>query len=107
MGRGAQFVLAASRLAFCGGFDLADPEVLAEAAAAAGVGLDNCLDAAGDVSRDASMVEAGRRLLALGADDLPVIRSGRRIYASEQHIEEAALASRAAGPGRFERPVTI
>ena len=34
-GRGAGFVLAASRLAFCGGFDLEDPEILAEAAAAA------------------------------------------------------------------------
>ena len=33
--RGAPFVLAASRLAFCGGYDLDDPEVLAEAAAAA------------------------------------------------------------------------
>ena len=36
-GRGAAFVLAATRLAFCGGFDLDDPEILAEAAAAAGV----------------------------------------------------------------------
>src|SRR4051794_5937378 len=34
-GAGGPFVLAASRLAFCGGFDLDDPEVLAEAAAAA------------------------------------------------------------------------
>ena len=31
------FVLAAARLAFCGGFDLDDPEILAEAAAAAGL----------------------------------------------------------------------
>ena len=34
-GRAAPFVLAASRLAFCGGYDLDDPEVIAEAAAAA------------------------------------------------------------------------
>ena len=33
-GRGGPFVLAAMRLAFCGGFDLDDPETLAEAAAA-------------------------------------------------------------------------
>src|SRR3954463_15824366 len=33
-GRGAAFALAASRLAFCGGFDLHDPAVLAEAAPA-------------------------------------------------------------------------
>ena len=51
-GRGAAFVLAAGRLAFCGGFDLDDPEILAEAAAAAGIGLDECLRAAGDVARD-------------------------------------------------------
>ena len=37
-GRGAAFVLAATRLAFCGGFDLDDLEILAEAAAAAGLG---------------------------------------------------------------------
>jgi 2-hydroxychromene-2-carboxylate isomerase len=37
-GRAAPFVLAASRLAFCGGFDLDDPETLAEAAAAACLG---------------------------------------------------------------------
>src|ERR1700728_4063986 len=36
IGAGPQFALAASRLAFCGGFDLEDPEVLTEAAAAAG-----------------------------------------------------------------------
>ncbi len=42
-GHAAPFVLAASRLAFCGGFDLDDPEVLAEAAAAAGLGLPEVL----------------------------------------------------------------
>jgi len=46
--RGPAFVLAATRLAFCGGFDLDDPEVLAEAAAAAGLELDACLHAGGD-----------------------------------------------------------
>ena len=46
--RGAAFTLAACRLAFCGGFDLEDPEVLAEAAAAAGLGLEESLRAAGD-----------------------------------------------------------
>src|SRR5712692_3549934 len=34
-GFGARFALAALRLAFCGGFDLDDPLILAEAAAAA------------------------------------------------------------------------
>src|SRR3954471_551195 len=44
-GRAAPFVLAASRLAFCGGFELDDPEVIAEAAAAAGLALDDALRA--------------------------------------------------------------
>ena len=39
-GRGAAFALAAGRLAFCGGFDLDDPDSLAEAAAAAGLDLE-------------------------------------------------------------------
>ncbi len=48
------------RLAFCGGFDLADPEVLAEAAAAAAVPLDPCLAAAGDVALDGPLETQGR-----------------------------------------------
>jgi 2-hydroxychromene-2-carboxylate isomerase len=106
LGRGALFVLAASRLAFCGGFDLSDPEVLAEAAAAASIPLDGCIDAAGDTSRDASLEAAGRRLLAIGAEDLPVIRVGRQVFGGESRIEEAAAAARALVTGRFGRPVT-
>src|SRR3954469_5675629 len=52
---GGAFVLAASRLAFCGGFDLDDPEVLAEAAAAAGLPLEDVLDAIGDSRHDRDM----------------------------------------------------
>src|ERR1700755_374247 len=37
LGPGGPFALAAGRLAYCGGFDLDDPETLAEAAAASGV----------------------------------------------------------------------
>src|SRR5204863_2760227 len=51
-GHGGAFVLAASRLGFCGGFDLDDPEVLAEAAAAAGLALPDVLRAAGEVRYD-------------------------------------------------------
>ncbi|MBA2637055.1 MAG: DsbA family protein, partial [Solirubrobacterales bacterium] len=45
-GRGGAFVLAASRLAYCGGFDLEDPETVAEAAAAAGLGSEEAFEAA-------------------------------------------------------------
>jgi len=88
------FVLAASRLAFCGGFDLDDPEILAEAAAAASLPLDECLRAAGDRSRDAAMEAAGRELVAQGADRLPVFRVGSRLFCGEERIAEAAAATR-------------
>jgi 2-hydroxychromene-2-carboxylate isomerase len=93
-GRGAAFVLAAGRLAFCGGFDLDDPEILAEAAAAAGLGLDACLHAAGDRGRDGAIESAGRRLLAAGADRLPALRIGRALYWGESQVAGAAAAAR-------------
>ena len=101
-GRGGAFVLAAGRLAFCGGFDLDDPEILAEAAAAAGLGLDACLHAAGDRTHDGAIEAAGRRLLAAGADRLPALRIGRALYWGETQVADAAAAARlpAAAPSR-------
>lgn len=99
-GRGAAFVLAAGRLAFCGGFDLDDPEILAEAAAAAGVALDACLGAAGDRSRDAAMEAVGRRLFEQGTDRLPALRAGGALFEGEERIAEAAAAARWAAAGR-------
>ncbi len=93
-GRGAAFVLAAFRLAFCGGFDLDDPEILAEAAAAAGIGMEGCLQAVGDVSRDGAIEQAGRQLLAAGADRLPALRVGRSLFWGEHRVAEAAAAAR-------------
>jgi 2-hydroxychromene-2-carboxylate isomerase len=101
-GRGAAFTLAAGRLAYCGGFDLEDPEIIAEAAAAAGLGLDGCLEAARDESRDGTLENAGRRLLAAGADMLPALRVGRALFSGEERVAEAAAAARmhAAASGR-------
>jgi 2-hydroxychromene-2-carboxylate isomerase len=93
-GRGAAFVLAAGRLAFCGGYDLDDPEILAEAAAAAGVGLDDCLRAAGDRRRDGRIEASARRLLSAGADRLPALRVGRSLFWGERQVAEAAAAAR-------------
>jgi 2-hydroxychromene-2-carboxylate isomerase len=95
-GCGAAFVLAASRLAFCGGFDIDDPEILAEAAAAAGIGLSETLAAAGDTSRDGPIMESGRALLAAGASRLPAVRVGRMLFCGEDRLLEAAAAARAA-----------
>jgi 2-hydroxychromene-2-carboxylate isomerase len=91
-GCAAAFVLAASRLAFCGGFDIDDPEILAEAAAAAGIGLDDALQAAGDVARDGAIEETGRLLLAAGGTRLPALRVGRMLFCGEERLTEAAVA---------------
>ena len=104
-GRGGAFVLAAGRLAFCGGFDLDDPEILAEAAAAAGIRLDHCLRAAGDSGRDGAAEGVGRRLLAAGADRLPVLRVGRSLFWGEQRVGAAAASVRQATPALARRGV--
>jgi 2-hydroxychromene-2-carboxylate isomerase len=91
-GCAAAFVLAASRLAFCGGFDIDDPELLAEAAAAAGIGLEETLKAARDIARDGPVEELGRVLLAGGAQRLPVLRVGRLLFSGEDRLLEAAAA---------------
>jgi 2-hydroxychromene-2-carboxylate isomerase len=101
----ASFVLAASRLAFCGGFDLDDPEVLAEAAAAAGLGLPEVLAAAGDRSRDGEMEATALRLLAQGATRLPVLKVDRTLFCGEHRIAEAAASIRR-GP-RLNSPAQV
>jgi 2-hydroxychromene-2-carboxylate isomerase len=95
-GRAAAFALAAGRLAFCGGFDLDDPDIIAEAAAAAGLGLDECLAAAGEARHDLGMREVGSRLLAAGADRLPALQVGEVLFWGEERIPEAAAAARSA-----------
>ena len=96
-GRGAEFVLAAGRLAFCGGFDLDDPEILAEAAAAAGIGLAGCLKAAGDVTYDGVIEANAKRLLAAGADRLPALRVTRTLVWGESRVSGLAAFARAGG----------
>jgi 2-hydroxychromene-2-carboxylate isomerase len=89
----APFVLAASRLAFCGGYDLEDPEILAEAAAAAGLPLEECLAAAGRAGRDGALERSALRLLARGADALPALRVGRRLFCGEHRLAEGISAT--------------
>jgi 2-hydroxychromene-2-carboxylate isomerase len=102
-GRAAPFVLAASRLAFCGGYELDDPEVIAEAAAAAGLALDDALRAAGEVRRDGPMERTALRLLRRGADQLPAVAVGRQLFAGEGRLAEAAAAAAAPPPLRRRR----
>lgn len=96
LGCGAQFALAAARLAFCGGFDLDDPEVVAEAAAASRFRLDECLAAAADEALDASLQATARGLIARGVDRLPAVRVGHGFFAGEALLSQAAAVSRAA-----------
>jgi predicted DsbA family dithiol-disulfide isomerase len=93
-GRGSDFILAAGRLAFAGGFDLEDPEILAEAAAAAQLDLDDCLRAARDERRDEPIEAASLRLLAAGVERLPALRVERTLLSGERQIS----AYLAAGP---------
>jgi 2-hydroxychromene-2-carboxylate isomerase len=90
LGAGAQFALAASRLAFCGGFDLEDPEALTEAAAAAGVPLDGCLEAAGERWRDDELAEMAHVLRAHEIFELPAIAVRGRWFAGDTALVRAS-----------------
>jgi 2-hydroxychromene-2-carboxylate isomerase len=106
IGAGAAFALAATRLAFCGGFDLEDPETLAEAAAAAGVPLEECLSAAGETWRDEELEANAELLRARGIGELPAIRIGDQWFQGEAGLVAAgALIQGPAKAGRLLAPV--
>ena len=94
-GTAAAFVLASGRLAYCGGFDLDDPEVLAEAAAAGGLALDEALAAARDATLDAGLARAATDLVRAGARELPLLDVGGSLFCGERGVAEAAAALRA------------
>ncbi len=95
LGLGPSFAIAAGRLAFCGGFDLEDPDILAEAAAAAGVDVDGALAASRDPRRDHQIGIAGRAVGHGGGASLPALEHERRLYCGEAHI--SAWLSQATG----------
>jgi 2-hydroxychromene-2-carboxylate isomerase len=101
VGAGAAFALAASRLAFCGGFDLEDPETLAEAAAAAGVPLEECLSAAGETWRDEELEANADLLRRHGITELPAICIGDRWFEGEAGLLAAGALT--AGPQAVRR----
>jgi predicted DsbA family dithiol-disulfide isomerase len=90
-GAGASFALAATRLAFCGGFDLEDPEILAVAAAAAGLSIDGCLAAAREPARDGPLWATARGLHRRGVRRLPAVRLGRRWFEGEHLLESVSV----------------
>jgi 2-hydroxychromene-2-carboxylate isomerase len=101
IGAGAAFALAATRLAFCGGFDLEDPETLAEAAAAAGVPLEECLSAAGETWRDEELEANAQLLRSRGITELPAIRIGDQWFEGEAGL--LAAGAMIAGPETVRR----
>ena len=103
-GRGGEFVLAAGRLAFCGGFDLDDPEILAEAAAAAGIPLDDCLRAAGDfAARRRGGGSWGAGCWRRAPTGCRCCGSGRSLFWGEQRVGAAAASVRQATPALARR----
>lgn len=80
-GAGPAFALAASRLIFCGGFDADDPDLVAEAAAVAGLSRDGALAASRDARHDAVLDATARGLLGQGVSTSPAIRIGHRWFA--------------------------
>lgn len=89
-GASARFALAATRLVFCGGFDLEDPEIIAVAAAVSGIPLEGCLAAADDDRRDDQLRATAGGLRTRGVRRLPAIRVGRRWFEGTRALEEAA-----------------
>src|ERR1039458_9885950 len=102
-GAGPRFALAASRLAFCGGFDLEDPEILAEAAAAASVPWEECLTAARETERDGALQMTADGLRSRGVRLLPAIRFGRRWLQGEREFVTACAMQRELAA--FVRPI--
>ncbi len=102
LGRSGPFAIAASRLAFCGGFDIDDPEMLAEAAAAAGLAPQECLAAARDASWDDQLQATAAGLVRRGVLELPAIRVGRTYCSGKQAVAEATAVVQVLGTASLE-----
>jgi 2-hydroxychromene-2-carboxylate isomerase len=95
-GSGARFVLAASRLAFCGGFDLERRSVLQDVAAAARLPVGEVLAAASEEWRDAEIRATAALLQSEGLSRLPVVSIGGRWFQGDQALSQAVSWRRSA-----------
>jgi 2-hydroxychromene-2-carboxylate isomerase len=100
IGAGPGFALAVSRLHFCGGYDIEDVETLTEAAAAAGLPLDECLAAAGDTTPDRALQDTAANLRRRGVRSLPAIWLHGRWFVGGRCLSCAAAALREPMPER-------
>jgi 2-hydroxychromene-2-carboxylate isomerase len=89
-GVAARFTLAVSRLVFCGGFALDDPETVAEAAGAANLPAAATLAAAADPRHDEQLDATARGLQGRGVGSSPVIRIGRRWFSGLDAVPGAS-----------------
>jgi len=103
-GAGQSFALAIARLAFCGGFDMSEDSVIAEAAAVAGLNHRDVVAAASDKRFDPQLNLTTRALWARGIDAPPAISVGGSWFDGADAIV-AALSFRTAHLGdRRRRP---
>jgi 2-hydroxychromene-2-carboxylate isomerase len=96
--------LAAGRLAFCGGYDLDDPEVLGEIAAGAGLDHEAGRRAALDPAADVALAAVGATARLLGVRTQPAIQVGVQVFDGEQNVPGALAAIRAATFSEGPRP---
>ncbi len=103
-GAGQSFALAIARLAFCGGFDISEDSVIAEAAAVARLNHRDVVAAAADKRFDPQINLTTRALWARGIDAPPAISVGNSWFDGADAIV-AAFSFRAAHLGdRTPRP---
>jgi 2-hydroxychromene-2-carboxylate isomerase len=94
-GVGHAFALAASRLAFCGGFDLGDLENVVEAGAAAGIDHHDTVRAAADPGNDIPLADSAYDLVTAGVTQLPAFKVGPRWFDGEPSFAQASAWARA------------
>lgn len=79
-GVGARFSLAASRFLFCGGYEAGDPQVIVQAAIAAGLAPERAVAAGGDPGHDRVLDATAQGLRSRGVIASPAIRIGKRWF---------------------------
>ncbi|HET9074653.1 MAG TPA: hypothetical protein VFN48_08750 [Solirubrobacteraceae bacterium] len=71
---GRPFALACMRLAFAGGYDVGEPDLIAEAAAHAGLDVEATVSASADAGLDGPLTSTAAALRRRGITEAPVIR---------------------------------
>ncbi len=95
-GAGARFVVAATRLAFCGGFDLERRSVIQDLASAARLPAREVLAAATEDWRDAELCATATLLQSEGMTRLPVVGIAGHYFQGEQALSQAVSWRRSA-----------